>query len=213
MFVKKSLNSFAISDGSVSRVPFLFICSMVEDDLFRFSPSFNICQVRLEFFMFLVKLSPYYFCLLCLSSVLNLFLWAAYILKSFCVLVLKYILCSFSLILRSVKISSFMKAFIRCLFLLSLKCMIGKCSSNRVLKMRQKVSKLVSTFRSESTGCQSVFTRAFFKARVFALFMCRLLVGLFLFTVTLRLDKIVHEVIADIINNSASIIFIKISIR
>jgi hypothetical protein len=57
MLVKKSLNSLAISTGSVSKVPFLSIFSIEDLGLFKLAASFNNCHVRLEFFIFKSRLS------------------------------------------------------------------------------------------------------------------------------------------------------------
>jgi len=57
ILVKKSLNSSAISAGSVSSVPFLSIFSILGQDLFKFAASFSSCQARFGFFTLSSRLS------------------------------------------------------------------------------------------------------------------------------------------------------------
>ena len=58
IYVKKSLNSLAISVGSDKRVPSLFIiCSILELLLFELAASFKSCQVRLGLCVFSLRFS------------------------------------------------------------------------------------------------------------------------------------------------------------
>jgi hypothetical protein len=60
MLVKKSLNSLAISVGSVSRVPFLLIFSTDCDGLLRLAASLRSYQI-LVFALFLIFQIKYHF--------------------------------------------------------------------------------------------------------------------------------------------------------